>query len=831
MVQTTPINPGKDTYEKVLEAVRGLLDKDHKHISICWPTSTTALFMRKRMNRDIAGSLGVRNTTSAQLRTLIEDASSNTAKYSSPKTLDELAILSKVARQVLPHMSQWRSTNVIDETLRIVSSASSQSQSYIKSNFPLAERCLETYSKISNSDLQAIEPLIYGFDVDHIIGTCLIVKNNQYEQDSDFLIESFPKQVRHVFCPQEKSQVPDTKKLLIHEDVFDEIDWIFKEIVNSRPRADSTIIIVPDSAYKRLVLSRSHKFSIPTSGKTEMRISDHELIIFVKAILEIEDEPKRENLVAFLQRFTWLTAKEKNNDFLAKKLQSLVEQIQEADNISTKFQQIVEFLTVNMSMKSFETDDKTKSWTQQAFSILIELSKLEENCSTSDCIYLINLLGQNAIPGNKLGDGIYVALPDEIIGSYFDCAYIVGLRDRYIPPLTFVPSLINRDQYLVLGIQDELVASSHLNSSLLWLKACAEVSHFSSSQIDITGKETALPHWVNSISSKTNRISIGNKNESFHYDETFLKESLGTIPNSKNISAQLVQPESISATAIETLATCPLKYLYRHEFKLQSDYENANPDLIDKMDLGNIVHNLLQDYVEQNQTPVDLFNALDLLLEEFYISGELPNTASININRTELVKMLDSFLELDASKLSDATQSEVAVEDEFQFADRYIKIKGKIDRVDTYSTGKIQLIDYKTGKLQDKSSIDFYHFGRKLQLAIYALLIPGSNSISALEYWYLGENSTKTCAENINIGDLEDLKLKVENILSILPTGTFLAKPFYTLKTKKETKEIEHCSKCEFDEICYSENKNFWDLLSQKSEFEEYTSVVVGEKE
>ena len=827
MVQTTLTKPGKDTYDKVLSAVKDLIEADQKHINICWPTATTSLFMRKRMNRDLVCSLGVRHTTSTQLRTLIDDASSQTDKYSSPTTLNELSLLSKIASQVLPDKSSWRSTKVIDETLRVISGSDSKSRKYIESNFSSAQKCVEMYSKLSSFNISSIESQAYDFNVKHIMGSCIIVKNVEYEQDSNFLIDSFPEHVQHVFCLQEKRDIQDLKKLVVFEDAFDEIDSVLKKIIESRPRADSSVIIVPDSAYKKLTLTRSQKFSVPTSGKTEINISDHDLILFAKEILGFVNEPKNEVLISFLQRFTWLNANEKNNVFLAKKLLSLISEILETNKVSTKFQKITQFLVENMSTKSFEKDEKTQSTSQEAFSILEEMSELEEECNTSDCIFLLNFLGAKSISGNKLGSGIYVALPDEVLGSYFDNAYLVGLRDRYISPMSFTPSLINRDQYLVLGIKDELAASSHLNSSLNWLKSCAADLHFSSSYIDIGGKETALPYWARTSSSTTKTVSVEKIDSQFEYDDKYLRESLSVVTSSKNIAVRLAQPESISATAIETLATCPLKYFFKHELKLQSEYENPNPDLIDKKDFGNIIHELLQNFVEQKQSPDDLFNALDSSLEALRETGELPNAASININRASLVRMLDAFLELDASKLSDLTQSEVVVENEIEFGDEKIKIKGMIDRVDTYSTGMKNLIDYKTGKFNDKSSIDFFHFGRKLQLAIYALLIPNSDCVSALEYWYLGEDSTKVCAQNIDASDLETIKLKVGNILSVLPTGLFPAKPYHTLKTTKETKEVEHCSDCEFDGICYSENKVRWNQFAQDPNFEKYTSVVL----
>ncbi len=77
MLQTTFTSPGHDTYQQVLKATKALLEQGRMHINICWPRPTTALFMRKKMNRELEGSFGVRHTTCQELTSLIEDSKGN----------------------------------------------------------------------------------------------------------------------------------------------------------------------------------------------------------------------------------------------------------------------------------------------------------------------------------------------------------------------------------------------------------------------------------------------------------------------------------------------------------------------------------------------------------------------------------------------------------------------------------------------------------------------------------------------------------------------------------------------------------------------------------
>lgn len=66
--------PGADTYNAVVSAIGELQQSGQQHITICWPTTTTALFMRRRLMVDLNGTFAIRNTTSRELLSLIKDA-------------------------------------------------------------------------------------------------------------------------------------------------------------------------------------------------------------------------------------------------------------------------------------------------------------------------------------------------------------------------------------------------------------------------------------------------------------------------------------------------------------------------------------------------------------------------------------------------------------------------------------------------------------------------------------------------------------------------------------------------------------------------------------
>lgn len=817
-----------EVYEQVLACVQALTSQGHKHINVCWPTSTTSLFMRKRMNRDLGPTFAIRNTTATQLRSLIEDAYDKSKKYNPPNTLEELSHLAEIAKVVLPNMPHWPSTPLIDQTLQVCSSANPKARDYIKSNFPLAQMCIEEFKQVYGYELPYNYSSKPEFNVDHIVGLCIVIKISELDQDSDFLINTFPSNIAQIINSNQDTK-NEVRSLSVHEDCFQEIDSVFKDIVNRKPDPNSTSIIIPDSKYRKIVQARANKFSVPISGKSTRRLFDNELIVCANTLLTIGNNPSESVLDDLIERFSWLKSTENNNHILIKQLMAQIENIYDSNNISHIFKIVLDILKKNFSTGKLKTIEEI-SITQEVFSALIELSELDQEGTIQDCIYLLNLVGDKVTRAGTLGDGIYIATPDEVIGTYFDFAYVVGLRDKYIPQLHFEPSLIDRDQYVVLGIKDEGTSNTHIEDSLNWLKNCAENIFFSSSQIDPTGKETAFPHWVNTISQANTKIKVENKINNLHYDSDFINRMLNQSANINNFAVKCSVPESISATAVETLATCPLKYLYRHRFKLSSTYENYNSDFFDSADIGIIIHNLLQNYIEKKQTPDELFAIVDELVNEAFKKGELPNKASIAHNKAKLNKILSTFLLFDEEKLSENIQCEVEIENEVKIKNQSIKLKGKVDRMDNYSNGTTHLVDYKTGSFKNARSTDFYHFGRRLQLGIYSLLLKDQKTISAIEYWYLSE-PTQVCSEQLTPEEIIKLDRKVKNILTILFSGEFLAKPFSSFQTENDLKEIDNCSTCEFSEICYQEYRDAWESLSIANKFHNFTKATVGKKD
>ena len=149
----------------------------------------------------------------------------------------------------------------------------------------------------------------------------------------------------------------------------------------------------------------------------------------------------------------------------------------------------------------------------------------------------------------------------------------------------------------------------------------------------------------------------------------------------------------LSFSQMETFNNCPLQYKYRYIQRIPGPASSA-------LVFGDVIHRSLLAFYElaksgEKPTEVDLVNLMyqnwssegynsksheesfkekgEIILKEFYKKAYDPNNLPIDLEQTFTIKVDPSF-----------------------------KIGGKIDRVDQTTDGKIEIIDYKTGKMPDK---------------------------------------------------------------------------------------------------------------------------------
>jgi DNA helicase-2/ATP-dependent DNA helicase PcrA len=185
--------------------------------------------------------------------------------------------------------------------------------------------------------------------------------------------------------------------------------------------------------------------------------------------------------------------------------------------------------------------------------------------------------------------------------------------------------------------------------------------------------------------------------------------SLTEWKKDKEIEGKLVRQliTYLSYSQIDTFITCPLQYKYRYILKIPVPPTAAGS-------FGTSIHGTLQKFYEEvrrgkEPTKDDLVS----ILEKTW----LPVGYSSRQYEEKMKKRGEEMLKAFYEKFYDPNVVPKSLEQLFKIKlTKTLKIGGKIDRVDEMFSGKLEIIDYKTGKRPKEKEIE-----ENLQMTVYAL--------------------------------------------------------------------------------------------------------------
>ena len=218
-------------------------------------------------------------------------------------------------------------------------------------------------------------------------------------------------------------------------------------------------------------------------------------------------------------------------------------------------------------------------------------------------------------------------------------------------------------------------------------------------------------------------------------------------------------PEHWSASALQRYATCPYRYFLGNVLRLNAVSEPGDDAEISPLERGSLIHRILErwvrgwlekpdhepwrDYVAE---PEALYAVADEELRQAEQDQALGLPASASATREKVLRDLERYRRMQAAEAA-LGWSPLAVEREFSGvslpigAGGRISARGRIDRIDANSRGRLRAIDYKTGKRRATDLLGHYN-GSALQLPLYMhALGPAAkrrarmaNSAAALHY-------------------------------------------------------------------------------------------------
>ncbi len=289
---------------------------------------------------------------------------------------------------------------------------------------------------------------------------------------------------------------------------------------------------------------------------------------------------------------------------------------------------------------------------------------------------------------------------------------------------------------------------------------------------------------------------------------------LGT--HSQPLSYHDIADRTFSASGLETLGTCPRRFLFRYVIRaFAPDDPEFDPDRwLNAMERGSLLHAVYEETLKEAdargiEAADDRFMDLALRLIDRIGTVALVNTPSpsVALHRWEMEELRDdarSFVEMIREESPRWTELEwrfgMDAETRIDAGEGSVLVRGVVDRVDDHGT-HLRVVDYKTGGGYGYSSRSgVYNGGRRLQHFVYTAAVAALHDrpVDAMEYHFptrRGENRIR----GYDASQLRHGGHLVASLLEWMSQGWFPA----------TDNPRDDCRYCDYKEVCGAETSDW----------------------
>ena len=292
------------------------------------------------------------------------------------------------------------------------------------------------------------------------------------------------------------------------------------------------------------------------------------------------------------------------------------------------------------------------------------------------------------------------------------------------------------------------------------------------------------------------------------------------------MTADLPELQRVSATQLQTWATCPRAYLFQYLLGVRHIEEPELQLSIDALDRGTLFHAIMEHFIREaiaSGHPMDNWSETDRdrlheiahqQFERFRREGRTGRELLWRRDQSAILAELDRTIDLDNTRLARGLRP-VAAERDFNLievpisGDRILHLRGSIDRIDQAHDRSLEIIDYKTGKHDDYKNLTEHNphdGGKRLQLYIYALAgrdrFPDAPSATAY-YWFT--KTDRLIGYQVTESVEQEVSAAIHTIVDGIEAGMFPAHP-----SEKAPRWVE-CWSCAPDGLSSTQLRSDWE--------------------
>jgi len=238
----------------------------------------------------------------------------------------------------------------------------------------------------------------------------------------------------------------------------------------------------------------------------------------------------------------------------------------------------------------------------------------------------------------------------------------------------------------------------------------------------------------------------------------------------------VAEPLQLSPSGIDTLDSCPQKYLFSRAWELRGGPAAA-------MSFGSVMHNTIKYFIGELAKKRALpFEEVEKKFEIEWTSAGFEDDYQEQEYKKDGLAQLRAFHTTTLASPPDV----IAQEKPFELPmENNIILTGRMDQVNRLAPGEEEIVDYKTGRPrnEDKAKKD-------LQLSVYALAAHEMFDWNPLRLTFYNLQTNETASASRDDKKLNKVRAEIQEAAADIRAGNFPAKPGY------------FCKFCDYESIC-----------------------------